>query len=978
MQKGDHLFLIDASGFIFRAFYAMPPLHRKADGLPVNAVSGFCNMIWKLLKDARNTEISITPSHFAIIFDHPAKTFRNVLYEGYKTNRSAAPEELIIQFPLIRLATQAFSLPSIEIEGFEADDIIASYTRAAEKEGAEITIVSSDKDLMQLVSPSVSLYDTLKNKRIGIDDVLKKWGVPPEKMICLQALTGDSIDNIPGIPGIGPKTAALLLEEYGNLDNILLQAHTMKPSKRRDALIEHANMARLSRELVTLRTDLPLPIPLNEILLHPQEGSQLIAFLKAMELNALIKHVAKVCDCDASLIEAADVDPGETWRKKNDEHNSPNTEVSSISDRKIFTPQSLVIERSKSFKQLKTEDTFSCQQIIDINNFKTWIHRIRDNGIVGFKVITDKMDILNSKLVGFSFAMKEKTIPLSQIQISAIYIPLNTHNTPEIIEDESASKLYIPNELALSYLKELLEDPSILKIGHNIKYDIIVMKRYGIDICSFDDTMLMSYVLDSGRSDHNLKTLSKKWLDHIPINYKDLTGTGKLLTTFDKLPISQVKEYAAECCDINLKLWMLLKQRLVAEGLLSVYERLERPMVTVLGEMETNGIYVNQEILLQLSHELLQESMILEKKIHALAGENFNIASPKQLSNILFTKIGLSSGFKTKTGQKSTSAQALEKMKFDENILLPMILEWRQLSKLRSTYTDALPHYINKNTHRIHTHYSLAATTTGRLSSSEPNLQNIPVRNALGRKIRKAFIAPHGKKLISADYSQIELRVLAHIAHVSELCQAFADGIDIHAMIASEVFNIPLKEMSIDVRRRAKAINFGIIYGISSFMLANQLAISRSEASEYIELYFKRFPGIRDYIETTKAFVHQHGYVETIFGRRIYYPEINARKASIRQFNERAAINAPIQGSAADIIRRAMIRMKKDFIHHNISAQMLLQVHDELVFEVKEEEVIKSIPIISKAMENAPFPKLNLIVPLKVDIRAGYNWEEAH
>ncbi|MBU0736599.1 MAG: DNA polymerase I [Alphaproteobacteria bacterium] len=994
MKKGDHLFLVDGSGFIFRAFHAIPALNRKSDGLPVNAVSGFCNMLWKLLRDARNTDVGVTPTHLAVIFDYSSTTFRKEIYPLYKANRSAPPEDLIPQFGLIRHATRAFNLPCIETEGFEADDIIATYARQAEAVGADVTIVSSDKDLMQLLTANVHMYDAMKDKQIGIPDVIEKWGVPPEKMIDLQAMTGDSTDNVPGIPGIGPKTAAQLLEEFGDLETLLSRAGEIKQVKRRENIIANAELARVSRQLVELRTDVPLDMKLEELVLEPQDGPKLIGFLKAMEFTTLTRRVAEVCDCDAGAIDAAvvpvewgdaargpDLDAGDVPASSG----TPTSALSAASSSAPAaspdgkTPADLSASRANAFAG-KPIDRSAYVTIRDIETLELWIAAARETGLVAFDTETTSLDPMQAELVGVSLAIQDNVLSPGSPDIRAAYIPL-THKTGvgDLLGGGHAEG-QIPMKDALAALKGLLEDPSVLKVAQNLKYDYLVMKRHGVTLQSFDDTMLMSYVLDAGKGNHGMDGLSEKWLGHTPIPYKDVAGSGKSSVTFDLVDIDRATAYAAEDADVTLRLWLVLKPRLAAEGLTRIYERLERPLVPVLAHMEERGITVDRQILSRLSGELAQKAAATEDEVYELAGERFNIGSPKQLGDILFGRMGLPGGSKTKTGQWSTSAQVLEDLAAEGAPLPRKIVDWRQLTKLKSTYTDALPGYIHPQTKRVHTGYSLASTTTGRLSSSEPNLQNIPVRTAEGRKIRTAFISTPGHKLLSADYSQIELRVLAHVAEIPQLRQAFADGIDIHAMTASEMFGVPVEGMPSEVRRRAKAINFGIIYGISAFGLANQLSIERSEAGDYIKKYFERFPGIKDYMESTKAFAREHGYVETIFGRRAHYPEIKSSNPSMRAFNERAAINAPIQGSAADVIRRAMIQIEPALVAAGLAerCRMLLQVHDELIFEVEDEAVDTAMPVIVDIMENAAMPAVSMRVPLKVDARAAHNWDEAH
>ncbi len=999
MKKGDHLFLVDGSGFIFRAFHALPPLTRKSDGLPVGAVSGFCNMLWKLLTEARDTNVGVTPTHFAVIFDYSSKTFRKELYPLYKANRSAPPEELVPQFGLIRQATRAFNLPCIETEGFEADDLIATYARQAEAIGADVTIISSDKDLMQLVTPMVHMYDSMKDKQIGIPDVIEKWGVPPEKMIDLQALTGDSTDNVPGVPGIGPKTAAQLLEEFGDLDTLLARAGEIKQVKRRENIVANADLVRLSRQLVTLKTDVPVDMPLDALVLEPQDGPKLVGFLKTMEFTTLTRRVADACGCDASAIEPApvtvewgpaahgpDLDAavpanGAATASAAVTVETGKTLPSAVAPIDDPTPADLAAARAAAFHGIPI-DTTGYQTIRDIETLNAWIEAARETGLVGFDTETTSIDPMLADLVGFSLAIADNTQQSGSTGIRAAYVPLG-HKTgrDDLFSDGlKLAESQIPMAEALAALKGMLEDPSILKVAQNLKYDYLLMKRHGVVIKGFDDTMLMSYVLDAGKGNHGMDGLSERWLGHVPIAYKDVAGTGKSSVTFDLVDIDKATAYAAEDADVTLRLWMVLKPRLAAEKLTRIYERLERPLIPVLADMEERGISIDRQILSRLSGELGQKAAAFEDEIYELAGERFNIGSPKQLGDILFGRMGLPGGSKTKTGQWSTSAQVLEDLAAEGAPLPRKIVDWRQLTKLKSTYTDALPSFVHPQTKRVHTNYSLASTTTGRLSSSEPNLQNIPVRTAEGRKIRTAFVSTPGHKLLSADYSQIELRVLAHVAEIPQLRQAFADGIDIHAMTASEMFGVPVEGMPSEVRRRAKAINFGIIYGISAFGLANQLGIERSEAGDYIKKYFERFPGIKDYMESTKAFARENGYVETIFGRRAHYPEIKSSNPSMRAFNERAAINAPIQGSAADIIRRAMIKVEPALEAAGLreKARMLLQVHDELIFEVEDEAIDAAMPIIVRTMEHAAMPAVSMRVPLKVDARAAHNWDEAH
>ncbi len=980
MKEGDHLFLVDGSAYIFRAYHALPPLTRKSDGLPVGAVAGFCNMLWKLLQEARDTSVGVVPSHFAVIFDYSSKTFRNEIYPEYKANRDAPPEDLRPQFGLIREATRAFNVPCIETEGYEADDLIATYAKQASELGADVTIISSDKDLMQLLGPRVSMYDSMKDKQIGVPEVIEKFGVPPVQMIDLQALSGDSTDNIPGVPGIGTKTAAQLLGEYGTLEVLLERAGEIKQNKRRENLIEFADLARISKRLVTLVTDMPIEVPLDALTLEPTDGPKLIAYLKAMDFNSLTRKVAAATDADAAMIEAAEI-TSQIWedmRGPDSDGNSAHAgsaptaqkedNSASFDDADLWTPTQLAANKAEAAVNA-TFDPAGYESVQSMEDLNRWITAIYEEGLVAVDTETTSLDPMTAELVGISLATKPGT---------ACYIPLAHKEGADDLLGGGVVAGQLSEREVLAALKPVLEDPSILKIGQNMKYDWLIFKEHGVDLRPFDDTMLLSYVLDAGKGNHGMDDLSQHWLGHECISYKSLTGSGKNKITFDQVEISKAVAYAAEDADVTLRLWQVMKPRLADEGMTSVYERLERPLIDVIARMEQRGISVDRQILSRLSGELGQAAASVEHEVYEMAGESFNIGSPKQLGEILFGKLNLPGAGKTKTGQWSTSAQVLEDLAGEGHELPRKIVGWRQLTKLKSTYTDALPGYINPRTKRVHTSYAMASTSTGRLSSSEPNLQNIPIRTEEGRKIRTAFVAESGNKLISADYSQIELRVLAHIADIPQLRQAFADGLDIHAMTASEMFDTPVEGMDPMVRRRAKAINFGIIYGISAFGLANQLGIGRSEASDYIKKYFERFPGIKDYMEETKKFCRDHGYVETVFGRRAHYPEIKSSNPQVRAFNERAAINAPIQGSAADVIRRAMVRMESALFDAGLGARMLLQVHDELIFECAESEIDATIQVVKKVMIDAPFPALQLKVPLQVDANAANNWDEAH
>jgi DNA polymerase-1 len=985
LKKGDHVFLVDGSGYVFRAYHALPPISRKSDGLQLNAVFGFCNMLWKLLRDMKPDE---KPTHLAVVFDKSEKTFRTVMYADYKAHRPDPPDDLKPQFKYIREAVAAFDLPSLEQDGFEADDLIATYVREAREAGATATIVSSDKDLMQLVGDGVVMFDTMKDKRIGRAEVVEKFGVPPEKVIEVQALIGDSTDNVPGVPGIGVKTAAQLIGEYGDLETLLKRANEIKQEKRRQSLIEHAEAARMSKKLVTLDDRVKLDVPIGDLAVHEPDYKRLIAFLKAMEFNALMRRVAEFSSIEAGEIEADKKLAGGSGQRAEPVQSGAALQLplgrpaqpgdSSRTGRPEapvyvpLTPQALAAARVEAARNAKF-DSSKYQTLRSIDELNGWIARAREAGFVAVDEMMGSHDPMQAELCGFSLALAPN---------EACYVPLSHRQGGEGGVDGlfrgDVAPGQIPEAAALEALKPLLTDMGVLKIGHDLKSGWQMFALRGIEIAPYDDTMLMSYALDAGRQNHALDALAESTFTHAAVAIDKLLKPGKTKITFDLLGIEQATEYAAERADIVLRLWQALKPRLPAGQVLAVYETLERPLLAVLAHMERRGISIDRLILSRLSGEFAQEAAALEAEINAIAGETVNPGSPKQLGDILFGKLRLEGGTKTKTGQWATGARALEELAEQGHKLPQRILDWRQVSKLKSTYTDALPDFVNPTTHRVHTNYALASTTTGRLSSSDPNLQNIPVRTEDGRKIRRAFIAAPGTKLVSADYSQIELRLLAEIAGIEPLQKAFREGLDIHAMTASEMFGVPVKGMPAEIRRRAKAINFGIVYGISAFGLANQLGIAREEAAAYIKKYFERFPGIRDYIETTKEFAKKNGYVKTLFGRKCHYPEIKASNASVRSFNERAAINARLQGSAADIIRRAMICMEGALARHRLAAQMLLQVHDELVFEVPNAEVEKSLPVIKKVMVDAPLPAVSLSVPLQVEAHAADNWDAAH
>jgi DNA polymerase I len=996
--KGDHVFLVDGSSYIFRAYHALPPLNRKSDGLQVNAVLGFCNMLWKLLRDMPPDN---RPTHLAIVFDKSEVTFRNKLYPDYKAQRPPAPDDLIPQFPLIREAVRAFDLPCLEQVGFEADDLIATYAREAGERGATTTIVSSDKDLMQLVTDQVTMFDTMKDRRIGIAEVIEKFGVPPAKVVEVQALAGDSTDNVPGVPGIGIKTAAQLIVEYGDLETLLQRAGEIKQPKRREALIENAEKARISRQLVLLDDKVKLEVALDELAVHEPDARKLIAFLKAMEFSSLTRRVAEYSQIDPADIEAdagmksgastfapppsSGRPDGEVLREGADlfdrlssaaprgEKSQPDAGRSQGKPDKsnlVLTPQALAAARAQEARKTPV-DRGKYQTIRSLDQLRDWIARVHDVGHFAIEAKATSIDPMQAEICGFALALKPN---------DACYIPLTHKQSGDGagLFDAGLAPHQITTRDALDALRPLLESAGILKIGFNVKFNAVMFAQHGITIRNHDDAQLMSYALDAGRNAHGLDALAETWLGHATLSRGELTGSGKAKLGFDQVAIDKATAYSAEAADVILRLWRVLKPRLVAERMTAVYETLERPLISVLARMERRGISIDRQVLSRLSGEFAQTAARVEAELQEIAGEPINVGSPKQIGDILFGKMAIPGGTKTKTGAWSTSAQILDELAEQGHEFPKKILEWRQVSKLKSTYTDALPTYVHPQTHRVHTTYALAATTTGRLSSNEPNLQNIPVRTEDGRKIRRAFIASPGHKLVSADYSQIELRLLAEIADIPVLKQAFRDGLDIHAMTASEMFGVPVKDMPGEVRRRAKAINFGIIYGISAFGLANQLGIAREEASAYIKKYFERFPGIRAYMDETRDFCRSHGYVETLFGRKCHYPDIKASNASVRSFNERAAINARLQGTAADIIRRAMIRMEEALAEKKLSAQMLLQVHDELIFEVPDDEVAATLPVVQHTMQDAPFPAVLLSVPLHVDARAADNWDEAH
>ena len=929
--KGHHLHLIDGSGFIFRAYHALPPLTRKSDGLPIGAVSGFCNMLYKFVEDQKGID---APTHVAVIFDAKGKTFRSDIYPDYKANRPPAPKDLVPQFPLTRDATRAFNLSCIEQAGLEADDIIATLATQARDRGGRVTIISSDKDLMQLVGNGVDMLDAMKNKRIDSDGVFEKFGVKPDRVIDVQSLAGDSVDNVPGAPGIGVKTAALLINEYGDLESLLERASEIKQPKRKDTLINFAEQIRISRDLVTLKVDADIEISLEELEVKEPDSTELLKFLNEMEFRTLTNRIAAKLGVDAPVNEQK-IDQG--------------------------SEGSLINTNIMSFDSVD----YSCVQ--ELGTLQNWISKINERGWVAVDTETTGLDDMVAELVGICLCVEVG---------EACYIPLN-HKSGD--DDLFGGNKLAPNQLPLQKVLELLkpifEDPAIIKIGQNIKYDMKILSRYNVDIFPIDDTMLLSYALNGGAHNHGMDSLSSRYLDHSPISIKSLLGSGKSAITFDQLSIAEAVDYAAEDADITLRLWKLFKPLLHKSRVTKVYEILERPLVSELAEMEQNGIKVDRDTLSRMSNSFAQKMVGLEDEIFKAAGRSFNVGSPKQLGEILFDEMEIPGGKKGKTGAYATGADVLEDLIVEGYDFPSKVLDWRQLSKLKSTYTDALQDHINVDTGRVHTSYSMAGTSTGRLSSTDPNLQNIPIRTEDGRRIREAFICDEGSVLLSLDYSQIELRILAQIADIDSLKEAFYQGQDIHALTASQMFDVPLDKMDPMIRRQAKAINFGIIYGISGYGLARNLRIPRKEAQAFIEKYFERFPGIKDYMESTVSFAKENGYVQTLFGRRIHTPEINTRGPQAG-FSKRAAINAPIQGTAADIIRRAMIKMPG--MIKQLPAKMLLQVHDELLFEVRKEAVDETISIVKDVMETASLPALEMSIPLTVDAGLGRNWAEAH
>ncbi len=930
------LTLIDGSGYIFRAFFGIPRLNRKSDGLPVNAVSGFCNMLFKFLADGKNS--NDMPTHLAVIFDASSTTFRNEIYPQYKAQRPPAPEDLVPQFPLIREATRAFGVPAIEMLGYEADDLIATYARLAVEKGARVRIVSSDKDLMQLVSPKIALYDPMKDTPMGDKAVLEKFGVTPDRVIDVQALAGDSSDNVPGAPGIGVKTAAELINQFGSLEELLDRAHEIKQPKRRETLINFREQIEISKRLVTLKNDVPDIVPIDEFRVREPEPQELIKFLEDMEFSTLIRRVRAHLGTEGHIADMA--------------------EAGSITHDEI--PE---IPSVKPHHKPINYDVF--KTVSDIETLQSILDTAKENGFLVIDTETCGLDSITGELAGVCFSTGEN---------QSYYLPLN-HKDPIFGAHEIGQLNF---EIAITAIKPIMSDASVLKIGHNLKYDLNVLAQYGIEVSPIEDTMLLSFALDAGKNGHGMDELSLLHLDHRAIAFKDVCGTGKSQITFDKVAIKDATKYAAEDAEITYRLWRLLKPRLVHDRVTTIYETVERPLIAPIAQMEKHGVKVDLHELDVLSNDFGLRMAEIEKRGKEIAGESVNINSPRQIGEIFFDKMGLSGGKKTASGQWQVDADVLEDLANKGQELARIILDYRTLAKLKSTYTDNLKTAINAKTGRVHTSYNMVGALTGRLSSTDPNLQNIPIRTQEGKKIRHCFIAENGNLLISADYSQIELRLLAHVGDIPQLRNAFNENLDIHAMTASEMFGVPLSEMTSEVRRRAKAINFGIIYGISAFGLARQLGITNSEAKSYIDTYFARFPGIRDYMESMKAKAKENGYVETIFGRRIHLPSIEAKGGAERSFAERQAINAPLQGAAADIIKRAMARVPIALETAGLDVKMIMQVHDELVFECTENIAQTAIPIICNAMESAPMPAVQMKVPLIVEANAAKNWGDAH
>jgi len=921
IQKSDHFYLIDGSGYIFRAYYALPPLTRKSDGLPTGAVSGFCSMLFKLLEDSKSNQNKQKPTHFAVIFDSARKTFRNEIYRDYKANRSEAPDDLAPQFEYIRKSVLAFNLPSVELANYEADDLIATYVDQILKKGANVTIVSSDKDLMQLFKKNVRIYDPMKNRFISDEDVQKKFGVDSSKVIDVQALAGDSSDNVPGVPGIGVKTAAELINKYGNLETLLKSANEIKQNKRRETIIENKDKALISKKLVTLKNDAPVDRSLTEFQLKEIDKDKLYKFLREMEFNRLLSSA-----------------------------------ISAYGEPKLTSEKNIV----KTDEKQKAIDRKKYYLITNLDEIDSWIKEAEEAGEVAVDTETSSLDPHQADLIGISLSSKIG---------KACYIPVGHKSKKNINKDQTLKKL-----------KPLLEDPSIKKIGQNIKFDFIVLFKHGIKITSMEDTMLMSYVLDSGKNRHNMDTLSEIHLNHKPIAFKDLVGTGKKEINFSFVDLEKAKDYAAEDADVTFRLYKKFNKSLKDEKMINIYETFEKPMIKILADMEIEGIKIDNDFLKTLSSKFGKKIEKIQREVYKISKKEFNIASPKQLGEILYNDLKISDLKKTKKGSFATSASVLEDLAFKGHKFPQLVLDWRQISKLKNTYSDTLPEHINPKTKRIHTSFLLAATTTGRLASSDPNLQNIPIKSEDGKDIRKAFIAEKGLSLISADYNQIEMRILADLADVKELKKAFRNNEDIHSLTASQIFNIGINKVNEDQRRKAKAINFGIIYGISQYGLAKQINVSNQDAEEFLNAYFAKFPEIKLYMDKTIKFCRKSGYVNNIFGRKSHFININDKNYNVRNFQERAAINAPIQGSASEIMRLAMIRLDKRLKEQkNKKTKMLLQIHDELIFETSKEEVKRISKIIIEEMSSVVKSEHHSFsIPLTVDLNIGDNWGELH
>ena len=921
IQKSDHFYLIDGSGYIFRAYYALPPLTRKSDGLPTGAVSGFCSMLFKLLEDSKSNQNKQKPTHFAVIFDSARKTFRNEIYRDYKANRSEAPDDLAPQFEYIRKSVLAFNLPSVELANYEADDLIATYVDQILKKGANVTIVSSDKDLMQLFKKNVRIYDPMKNRFISDEDVQKKFGVDSSKVIDVQALAGDSSDNVPGVPGIGVKTAAELINKYGNLETLLKSANEIKQNKRRETIIENKDKALISKKLVTLKNDAPVDRSLTEFQLKEIDKDKLYKFLREMEFNRLLSSA-----------------------------------ISAYGEPKLTSDKDIV----KNDEKQKAIDRKKYYLITNLDEIDSWIKEAEKAGEVAVDTETSSLDPHQADLIGISLSSKIG---------KACYIPVGHKSKKNIDKDQTLKKL-----------KPLLEDPSIKKIGQNIKFDFIVLFKHGIKITSMEDTMLMSYVLDSGKNRHNMDTLSEIHLNHKPIAFKDLVGTGKKEINFSFVDLEKAKDYAAEDADVTFRLYKKFNKSLKDEKMINIYETFEKPMIKILADMEIEGIKIDNVFLKTLSSKFGKKIEKIQREVYKISKKEFNIASPKQLGEILYNDLKISDLKKTKKGSFATSASVLEDLAFKGHKFPQLVLDWRQISKLKNTYSDTLPEHINPKTKRIHTSFLLAATTTGRLASSDPNLQNIPIKSEDGKDIRKAFIAEKGLSLISADYNQIEMRILADLADVKELKKAFRNNEDIHSLTASQIFNIGINKVNEDQRRKAKAINFGIIYGISQYGLAKQINVSNQDAEEFLNAYFAKFPEIKLYMDKTIKFCRKSGYVNNIFGRKSHFININDKNYNVRNFQERAAINAPIQGSASEIMRLAMIRLNKRLKEQkNKKTKMLLQIHDELIFETSKEEVKRISKIIIEEMSSVVKSEHHSFsIPLTVDLNIGDNWGELH